>query len=140
MTTKIRAYYDRDSFSHPGEFFEEKSLAQQHFAVECDINTIMDKYVRTGVLPQIPGAEFLDTVDAPSYHEAWNTIVEAEERFNALPSRIRERFDNDASKFLEFFENPDNLDEARELGFIEPSASPEAPAQPPLDVTVPTDT
>lgn len=137
---KIRTYYDRDTVSFPGEYFEEKSLCQQHFACECDINNIMDKYSHTGVLPQIPGAEFLDVVDAPSYHDAWQLIVSAEERFEALPAKIRERFDNDAFKYLEFFDNPDNLEEALKLGFVEPLAAPAASDQPLLDVTGPTDT
>lgn len=85
---KIRTYYDRDTVSFPGEYFEEKSLCQQHFACECDINNIMDKYSHTGVLPQIPGAEFLDVVDAPSYHDAWQLIVSAEERFESLPAKF----------------------------------------------------
>ena len=44
-----------------------------------------------------------------------------------IPAIIRKRFDNDPYQFLEFMENPENIEEARQLGLAPMPEEPEEP-------------
>lgn len=91
------------------------------FKESCDINHILSRYVNTGQIPihQKPPL-YGDFSEVKDYRESLNLLIEAENNFNDLPSKIRKRFDNDPAKFLEFMDNPDNEAEMRELGILPP--------------------
>jgi len=97
----------------------EPSMTEQSHKDSCDINVILDRFAKTGVAngnSRMP--QFLDTCDLPSYQESLNVIIDADEAFMSLDSKLRKRFDNDPAKLLEFVDNPSNLDECIELGLI----------------------
>lgn len=94
------------------------SLAKQSFKDECDINGIMSKYERTGIVThrnRFDGS-YGDFIGFDDYHKSMNSILEAQEAFASLPATIRKRFSHDASEFLAFAQNPDNLEEMVSLG------------------------
>lgn len=102
-----------------------KSMTQQHFKDECDINCIMDKYAVTGYLVDplkvvTAKPQFGDFTDVPDYQTAQNIIVEGREAFEALPARIRKYFANDPALYLSFISDSNNLDEALEMGLVDP--------------------
>lgn len=104
------------------------SLTQQHFKDECDVNKIMEKFRKTGVITHVRNVQghYGDFSVLPSYHEAKNAILAADDMFMSLPAEIRARFDNDAGDFLDFTQNPANKDEMIALGLI-PKPVVEAP-------------
>lgn len=57
-----------------------------------------------------------DFANPLSYQESLNLVIHAQEQFNSLSSRVRERFANDPQKFLEFTSNPENAEEMVKLG------------------------
>lgn len=103
----------------PGIVFIEPSLTKQAFAEEADINNIVRKYNATGILPagerQLQYGDFSSGLD---YAESLEAIQEAREDFQSIPSHIRNRFDNDPQKFLDFINDEENIEEAIELGLI----------------------
>lgn len=102
--------------------FEGDSLTEQHHKDACDINNILRKYERTGVLlhqKQYNG-QYGDFSDVEEYHHCQNRVLEAKAMFDALPAKIRSRFANDPANFLEFVKNPENFDEGVELGIFNP--------------------
>jgi len=126
---------------------DAKSLTHQAMAPECDINTIMKKYEKTGVLEhrnRFQGA-YGDFTSVPQdYHESMNAVIAAEEMFSTLPARIRRRFHNDPGAFIDYATNPENGPELVAMGLatsretqgssddvIEPPAKPKAPPQSP---------
>lgn len=118
-----------------------ESLTQQHFKEECDINTIMRKYETSGLLNHINqfGGEYGDFLEAPDYHTALNQIMEAQDMFMSLPSKIRAKFGNDPEEFLVFVQDPENIEELRRLGLakpVEPIARDE-PAEKPKEAGKP---
>lgn len=133
---EIRSRYK--SYSRLADIeFTQKSMTQQHFRDEADINTIMSRYERTGMLVdpmQMRQVKplFDDFSNIPDYQEAQNAIIEAEMLFDNLPSSIRKRFGNDPSQLLDFMSDPDNYDEAVKLGIVaknpEESSEPQPPA------------
>jgi len=54
-------------------------------------------------------------------------LLRTRERFEALPSLVRERFANDPSRMLAFVADKANAKEAESLGLLAPKAPPPAP-------------
>lgn len=100
------------------------SLAKQSFAGECDINNIMSRFTKTGMLEHVrqnPG-QYQDLPEDTDYHNAINLVIDANNAFLDLPSKIRGRFNNDPEKFLSFVADPENHDELVTLGLAEGSS------------------
>lgn len=133
----------RNYFNRPEEVGVKcgDGRTQRHFKDEVDINSIVRRFMRTGVL----GDPFVSSKGDPIYGdvsepvtlaEALRVQIAASEAFESLPASVRKRFGNDPMELLAFVSDRNNLAEARELGLVEP----EGAAQLPLDVTVRTDT
>lgn len=106
----------------PGLKCEDKSLAVQASKDECDINTIVKKYLRTGELPGIRQVVYADISGLTDLQDALNTVIKAEEGFAALPAETRRFFDNDPVKLVEFAQDPANKEKAIELGLVDKPA------------------
>jgi phage internal scaffolding protein len=117
--------YDTDAASNEsGLACEEPSLAQQHFKEECDINSILERFNITGLLPQSPlSPRYGDFSGIGDYHSALNRVIAAQDEFEALPAQIRARFDNDPAQLIEFLADEKNRPEAEELGLVEKAAA-----------------
>lgn len=102
------------------DFKGVESRTHQSFKDEVNINTIVQKWLRTGEPPINPGgvAQYGDSTAFTSYHDALNTVAAANELFSSLPSRVRERMKNSPAELLRFVADPDNLNEAIELGLM----------------------
>lgn len=98
--------------------------AKQSFKDECDINKIMAKFQRTGVINHYAkhAPEYGDASPI-EYLDALQTVATANEMFAELPSSVRKRFSNSPEEFLEFVQNPENLDECRKMGLANPAAT-----------------
>lgn len=103
-----------------GVEFTEPTMTKQAPANEVDINQIMDRYLKTGVLPEPRPAHYGDATAIPSYEVAMNIVNQGREAFEALPAKIRERFGNDPGQFLAFVGDESNYDEAVKLGLVAP--------------------
>lgn len=125
---KFKSHYSEKT--HKGLVFLDPSLTQQSMAADADINNIMKKYIKTGVLPNMIKADpqYGDFSSVPDLIEAHQIIAKAEEQFMALPSGVRKEFDNDPGNFLEFVHDPRNSDRLVKMGLTEP----QKPAQKPL--------
>lgn len=104
---------------------------KQSFKMQCDINHIMDKYVRTGIITHLnPVApQFLDA-EVGSFQEAIELVSGAREMFLELPATLRARFGNDPGSLLEFLHDPANRSEAIQLGLIDGDLGDERPGSP----------
>lgn len=104
------------------------SMTKQSFKDECDINVLMKRYQQSGVLPPVDGRErrYIDG-SSVDYHEAMLMVADARSAFMELSSSLRERFQNDPGRLLEFLEDSRNREEAVALGLVNP---PQADAKP----------
>lgn len=117
----------------------EVNMTKQASRDEVDVNKIMARFEKTGLMSHVNGDEpfYGDVSEYSGLQDALIKVQEANELFMGYPASIRERFDNDPVKFVEFFEDPANLQEAIELGLavkrpeVAPEASP-APVVPPV--------
>ena len=95
--------------------------AQQSMGDDHNIVNLVDRLVRNGQGVEMPVPISDAFVQGIDYHTAMNQIRQADADFMQLPAEVRARFDNDAGTFLDFFNNPDNYEEARKLGFLAPT-------------------
>ncbi len=127
------------------------SAAKQSFKDECDINKIMAKYRKTGLIDHVNRykGDYSNLERGFEYQAGLNMIIEAKDAFESLPAEIRTRFGNDPGEFLEFVHDPESVDELVALGLAKalpqeseesgqaPDAGagdgPPAPAEPPVE-------
>lgn len=112
--------------------FPDQGKTDQSARDECDINTIMARYARTGVLPAARDAiaQYAD-VSALDFQQAQLLVAGAMSAFEELPSELRSRFGNEPAALLGFLENPANRAEAIKLGLVKPDAPSGAGVAPP---------
>lgn len=104
------------------------SLTRQEFADECDINAIMARYEKAGVLTHLahPTREpvYVDNWDIPDFRSAMDMMVAANEVFMSLPAYVRREFENDPAAFVEFVEKRHGDEKAvaklQEWGLLRP--------------------
>lgn len=110
------------------------TMTKQEFKDECDINNIVRQFSQTGMVSHISAKAaqgmYADLPDGVDFQESLAIVEHGRLAFESLPSKIRERFDNDPALFLAFTSNEANLPELRELGLAlpEPISAPTAPA------------
>lgn len=120
------------SFTGPGR-------TKQEFGPECDINTLMGKYLRTGQMDHVNQRlpQFADVSDI-DFQAAQNLIADAKAMFLDIPSEVRSRFDNDPGKLLDWVHDPKNAKEASDLGFLNLDKCPPGYYQAPTPTPTPT--
>jgi len=123
----IRKAYDpqmRVSFETTGESRTKQSEAQA-----CDINHILRRYAKTGIVEHLNryGGDYGDFTGVQDYQDSLNQVLAAREAFGSLPAKLRRRFENDPASFLAFVSDPANREEMMELGLLKPASTP-APA------------
>lgn len=108
-----------------------ESLTKQSFKDECDINYIMERFQRTGILPdqnprQPVYGDFSSVLD---FQTAQAVIAESMIQFQSLPAKIRERFGHDPVRFLDYVNKAENIQEMIDLGIIIPRQEEQKPVK-----------
>lgn len=116
---ELRKFHQR-----PGRYDKDGNpiyTTEQNVKAQCDVNNIIKRYDRSGVLTHITNieAKFGDMTGA-DFQAMQNQVATARSMFSSLPAEIRNRFDNEPSKLLEFMEHEENRDEAIKMGLINP--------------------
>lgn len=104
----------------PGDdtLIEGKSLTKASEADACDINQIVQRYMKDGVLEHVrsnPGV-YDDVATSLEFQDALELVRNAQYSFAIMPAEIRARFDNDPAQFLRFVD--ENEDFLFKLGIV----------------------
>lgn len=106
-----------------GITFELPSRTVQSDREGTDLKILLEKYVETGEIPavQLPVGEPLDGdfTGLPDFQEMQNMLIDIQEQFDALPSKVREKFANNPMAMVQFLQDEKNVEEAVKLGLIE---------------------
>lgn len=126
---KIITKYDYSNRLSPGINFSPKtvpadrSLTNQADMDAADVNKIMAKYEKTGVLIDPLGVmrepTYGDFTEVKNYHEMMIAVRNVERAFATQPAKIKNRFNNNPQELIDFLENRDNDEEAIKLGLRE---------------------
>lgn len=120
--------YDMDQASdETGLECLDESLAIQSAKEDSDINTIIRRFGLSGELPaNLAMPVSGDFTGVSDFHSAMNLVRQAQDEFLRVPAEVRERFGNDPGRFMAFFDDPANADEARRYGMLrDPVPAPE---------------
>lgn len=119
---QVNSYVDEKT----GEVVVYESMTADEFRHACDVNRIVEKWQRTGVLEHTArfAGEYGNFIGPESYHEAANRLAEANSMFETLPAAMRAEFGNDVGHFLAFVSDDDNAPRMRELGLLPKQAEP----------------
>lgn len=100
-----------------------KTRAMQSMAKECDINLILKKYAKTGMINHVNEhkGNYADLPSDLDFHAAQQILIDAENAFESLPAVVRKKFDNSPGDFLAFVQNPENLPEMEKMGLTNPN-------------------
>lgn len=103
-----------------------KSRTKQSFVGETNINRIMEKYQRTGLVSHWARQQprYGDFTNATDYLTAMQQVRNLEALFAELPSKIRNYCANDPAKLLELVYDPARKEEMKALGLIPPGENP----------------
>lgn len=104
---------------------EGKSMTQQHFKGACDINNILKKFQRTGKLEHVNHAQgvYGDFSDGADFQSSMEKLINAQNMFEQLDSKIRKKFNNNPAQLIDYVQNLDMknkeaVNEAVALGII----------------------
>lgn len=109
-----------DQVDRPFAFHTGPGLTKQSFKDEVNINNIMARWAAGSYVPEPRRSQpsYGDFSNATDYKEALDRINQARTEFMALPPALRGKFSNDPAELLAWLDNPENLDEAREVGLL----------------------
>ena len=106
----------------PGFSSNKPSLTVQAAGVEADINNIMAKYMKTGVIsPDVISrrqAVFTDIGKFGDYGTLLDAVCAVQEEFDSLKPEIRERFGNSPEELINWLQDSANYDEAVRYGLM----------------------
>ena len=117
---KAKKQYEFETHVHPViDIDPAEDQTQQHFERETNINSIVSRYQKTGVLPTALIREVQFGEVGPDLVQSLNKIKAAKEQFMQLPAKIRDEFENNPDHFLRFLADPHNFEKAKSLGIVE---------------------
>lgn len=98
----------------------EPSKTNQSFKDQCDINTIVSKFMKTGEFNHLAKRQgfYADVSQFPDLLGAHLIIKESEASFARLPAELRKEFGNNPLEMIEWLQNPENKQKAEEMGLI----------------------
>lgn len=117
------------------DFSTSPSLTRQEFKDEANVNNLLKRYAVSGAFYDpltIQKAAsrkplFGDFTHFQDFQACQNAIIEAREAFDALPVEVREKFNYEPAKLIEWLADDSNREEAIKLGLIEKAASAATP-------------
>lgn len=106
---KIRSAYDGTRVQVSVAKYDASQTVQDQ-KDSCDINLILKKYNKTGVIEHANAVEGrYGDFTGMDYQTMLNQVKSAESAFQTLPALERKKFNNDVSEWLDHIQNPDNI-------------------------------
>lgn len=128
---KFSTLYDFPDTTQFGTVNTEDSMTQESSNDDTDINVIMKRYGQTG---QVPGVLqegiYGDFTQVQDYRTALELVRQADTAFAEVPAEVRNEFDNDPQRFIDFANDEKNIEQMRKWGLAKPEEKKETPVAP----------
>lgn len=122
---------------HPGFTPTGPLITVQAGADDLETQAIYEKFVVSGSVTAFNALEprYGDFSGVGDYLSCLSRLQQAQDAFDALPAKVRERFQNDPAELIAAAEDPARHGELRDLGLLLPGEAPppageESPAPP----------
>jgi len=114
----------------------QPSMTKQSLKDDADVNKIIKRYNKTGVLPNMNKLESIyGQITSQDLQDALNKVDSSYEAFSEVPSDIRAQFGNDAGAFIDYATNPQNIDQMRQWKLAPPPIPEPIQESPPPEPT-----
>lgn len=110
-----------DGVRIPSNLEVGEAITKQSFKDMCDVNKIVARWNKTGVLDNVNVREgvYGDFSNIVDYTESVRRVERAMEDFMSLPADLRSYFDNDPGNLIDGIGDPERAQELRDLGLEE---------------------
>lgn len=124
------AYSPREASKTNIDFSEIPTLTVQEQAESTDINRILRRFQKTGLIEHVNKhqAQYGDFTGV-DYQTALNQVREVENTFMQLPANVRAEFNHDPQEWLEHIATPENVEDMKD-GVIDNPVNIEEGAEP----------
>lgn len=105
---------------------EKPSMTDQDKKQECDLNYIIQNYVRQGKELPYAHAQYGDIsrLSLKDYQDAMLLTAEMKSNFEDLPAKEREKFHNNVSEYVDYISNYNNLKDCLERKLVDIESVP----------------
>lgn len=105
---------------------EKPSMTDQDKKQECDLNYIIQNYVRLGKELPYAHAQYGDIsrLSLKDYQDAMLLTAEMKSNFEDLPASEREKFHNSVSEYVDYISNYNNLKDCLERKLVDIESVP----------------
>jgi hypothetical protein len=119
--TGVRKHTFRSAYNVGSEDYSElhnpkHALTEQEHLHDCDINRILAQFLETGMMPNLKKEPQYGDVSEIDFQDIQTQLANAKTLFEELPEHVKDKFDNEPFKFLQFAENPENNQALVEMG------------------------
>lgn len=106
-----------------------RSRTKQSFAASSDINNIVKKFLKTGMIEHVNTRSpvYADVSQVVDFREALEQVRVTQEFFSKLPAKVRAEFENDPALFLDYMADAQNAQEAKDRGLVPEDKPPVEP-------------
>jgi phage internal scaffolding protein len=113
------------------------SKTDQSWAKDADVNTIVEKFRKTGKIELAKANQgvYADIAQISDLSNAYDQVKRADEAFMTIPSEIRNKLGNDPKNLVPYLNDPKNKAEAMEYGLIKDDKGDTAPPPSPPSQT-----
>lgn len=90
---------------------------EQHHKKSCCVNQIMERFLKTKTIEHrnVHRGQY-GFCTGETYADAMMIVAHANSLFEELPAQVRNKFNHEPGKFLDFVQNPENAQEMVDLG------------------------
>lgn len=92
--------------------------AKQSMLDECDVNLIVERFAKTGLLEHIAEGipQYVDASELGDFRSVLEQVRKVEDYFSGLPAAVRSSFQNDAARFMDYLESGASAEDLQKLG------------------------
>lgn len=132
VNNKPRPFYKRVRQSHP---VGGDQLTEQSHEKACNINSIMAKYLKTGLIEHInTNSPQYGDVTGADFKAAQDLVAAQRTVFEELPAQVRKELNNDPAVYLDMVMSEEGREELRNILNPAPEVPEEAPVAAPEQV------
>lgn len=102
----------------------DDGCTEQHHLPECDLSTILNRFVRAQVPVSVPVSSFMDLTNLPDYQESLNSVHLTNKLFDSLPLAVKTAYDQNPALFVKALSDPLQKDRLIALGVFDAPAKP----------------
>ena len=109
------AYTERTASKKNVDYSKVPSLTVQEQKESTDINNILKRFTKTGLIDHVNENEArYGEFAGISYHEHLTIVRDVQRTFNELPSDVRAQFDNNPQEWIEHISVPGNVEDMKD--------------------------